>query len=107
MGDETSNGDTAPADDTPNDTAAPDVAALFTQMYGAQWGPHPMAYQVSQGAIGGQPAIFLQLETTIGRLNFAISPDDAKNFAAALMEKATGGLQVVQQKLILPPSGRN
>lgn len=111
MDDPTSSNGEGHVDDTPpaaDDTTSPDVAAMFTGLYGAQWGPHPMAYQVSTGAIGGQPAIFLQLETTIGRLNFAISPDDAKKFAAALIDKATGGLQVVQQpRLILPPSGRN
>src|SRR4051794_30300154 len=36
--------------------------------YGPQWQPQPFQYQVFAGTIGTERAIFLRLETAVGRL---------------------------------------
>jgi hypothetical protein len=68
--------------------------------YGAQWQPQPFQYQVFAGTIEGNKAIFLKLETAVGRLCFAMSDENAQGLIDHLTT-VISGLQVVRNPMQL------
>lgn len=57
---------------------------------GAAFRPVPFGYFVAPGEVGGQPCVYLTLETAIGRFALPFTREEAAELGKTLMRNATG-----------------